>query len=100
MATPTNNTPEVFTLTFWQTTAARMVHYAAVLALGAWGLGATPVANIPGWGVLIAGGLGAGYALLEALAGAYVPPARILPIAALYPRPRQTLAVTVNERPA
>lgn len=98
MAAPA--TPEIFTLSFWQTTAARVVHYAAVCAIGAWGIGAVPVehVSVPAFGVAIAAGVGALYALVEALAGAYIPPARRLPVAALYPAPNQVLDVSVHPR--
>lgn len=96
------NPPEIFTLTFWQTTAARVVHYGSVLALGAWGIGAVPSASVsvPAWGVAIGGGAGALYGLLVSLAGASVEATAERPLAALFPRPNQVLEMSLHDRGA
>ncbi|MDM3894732.1 hypothetical protein [Mycobacterium intracellulare] len=96
--------PEVFTFTFWQTTAARAAHYSATFALSAWGLGAIGSADasshlsIPSWGVAIGAGLGALYAVLLAVVGAQIP-AAAASAAALFPKPGQEVQVQVVERP-
>ncbi|MBI2702091.1 MAG: hypothetical protein HYX31_23725 [Mycobacterium sp.] len=94
---------ELFTLTFWQATIARMAHYAATFSLAAWGLGAIgstePPANlsVPSTGVAIAAGLGALYALLISVAGAKLTPGAT-PLGLLFPNPNQVLEVRQRPR--
>ncbi|OBS02506.1 hypothetical protein A9W98_14540 [Mycobacterium gordonae] len=94
---------ELFTLTFWQATIARMAHYAATFALAGWGLGAvgstdTPAhLSVPSAGVAIAAGLGALYALLISVAGAKLTPGAT-PLGLLFPTPSQVLEVRQRPR--
>lgn len=90
--------PDLFTITFWQTTIARIVHYAAIGALGSWTIGTTPAADVPSWGVAMAAGVGALYALLTSFAAGYIPPSAARPLAALYPAMNQQLEVRVRRR--
>lgn len=94
---------EIFSLTFWQATIARMAHYAATFSLAAWGLGAIgstePPAHlsVPSAGVAIAAGLGALYALLISVAGAQLSPGAT-PLGLLFPKPNQVLEVRQQPR--
>lgn len=96
-------TPELFTLTFWQTTTARIVHWSAVGALGAWGGGAAGAhtgvgVSIPSAAVGITAAAFGVYGLVLSLAGAAVPASPSRPLAALYPKPSQQLEVRLRRR--
>jgi hypothetical protein len=89
---------DLFTITFWQATAARMVNYAAACALSAWGLGATGSAaggglSIPGWGVAVGAGNGALLGLLIALAGSQLSAQTAGKLAATLPAPGDVVEV-------
>lgn len=92
--------PEIFTITFWQTMAARIVNYAAMCALSAWtltGVGNGEGVSIPGWGVLIAAGVGALWAVLLVLAGGQIPAQIGGKLAAVLPSPNQVVDVRLRE---
>lgn len=80
--------PQLFTVTFWQTTIAQVVHSAAGGALTALTLSgvsaADPAAHVsvPWWGLLMGAAVGGASALLLALSSQAIPgsgPATFLP---------------------
>lgn len=95
-----DNHSEMFTISFWQASAARIVNYAAMCAMGAWAtgsIGSGEGVSIPGWDVLIAAATGAVWAVLLVLAGGQVPPAATGALAALLPSPSQVVDVRLRE---